>query len=216
MQGLITNSYRIVSNFGSFTAPASQDMMSTEKKNDSPPAKEISVKELTRNVVTKRTTTQKGMGKFRKITNKKLISGIISNYLLLGENWRNDKEEALQTLEMSPNGHFVLTLKVISGKYKLNGIYMLENDEQINKIYSILMSPDVIVPKMVDKFLQFHPVDKEFTEIVGTNIFHILTDAIVLKSNFEKSSGFFLVQQPDFSMPSKSFKLYKKLLCRTN
>lgn len=43
-----------------------------------------------RSPVIKRTTPLKGMGKFCKITNKKLIKNAISNVLLSGSNWKNE------------------------------------------------------------------------------------------------------------------------------
>ena len=147
------------------------------------------------------------MGKFWKITNKRLISIAISNYLLAGDIWKNDREEALQYLEMSSNGHFLIMLKLINGKYKFNGIYILENNELINKIYSIQKSPNWVVPKMVDKFLRYDPIDAEFKEIVGMREFHDLTDAIILKANFERTAGFNFEEQKEFIVPTKSYKL---------
>lgn len=54
----------------------------------------------------KRVTTLKGMGNFHKITNKNLISNAIVKNLLVGEIWRNEREEALNYLDTSANGHF--------------------------------------------------------------------------------------------------------------
>ena len=146
------------------------------------------------------------MGKFWKITNKKLISNAISWYLLAGDIWKNDREEALQYLEMSSNGHFIIMLKLISGKYKFNGIYCLENNELINKIYSSQKSPNSVIPKMVDKFFRYDPIDMEFKEIVGMREFHDLTDAVILKTNYERTTGFYLEEQKEFIVPTKSYK----------
>lgn len=116
-------------------------------------------------------------------------------YQQLGEfvymlTWKADREEVVQYVEMCSNGHFVIMLRIVSGKYKFNGIYFVENNEHLNKINSIHKSPNVVFSKMVGKFFMYDHVEKGFSKIFGVREFRTLTDTVILKSNFRKSAGF--------------------------
>lgn len=75
-------------------------------------------------------------------------------------------------------------LRIVSGKYKFNGIYFVKNNERLNNIYSIHKSPNVIFSKMVGKFLRYVPVEGGFGKIFEVREIHGLTDAVILKANF--------------------------------
>jgi type III secretory pathway component EscU len=66
----------------------------TDRYTNSP----LQKKEIHKSPAIKRITTLKGMGKFCKTTNKKLVINIIVDLLLPGEIWRTEKEEIYHNL----------------------------------------------------------------------------------------------------------------------
>jgi hypothetical protein len=177
--------YSIVSSsFGNFSPNEFQDIPSPQKISTSSQLPKIDYRN--KSPMIKRTTNLRGMGKFWKITNKKLIINAISNCLLNGELWRVELEEIVQLLDLCEDAHFIILLKSIQGKMKFYGVYQRDNNEGMTKIHSIYKTPDTITSKMVNEYFRFDPVNQEFQEIVGMKSFHDSTDAVTLKTNYER------------------------------
>lgn len=150
------------------------------------------------------------MGNFHKITNKNLISNAIVKNLLVGEIWRNEREEALNYLDTSANGHFWVLLRNVNGKLKFSGIYTVETSEKLNKLYTLLPMPNMVTPNMVNKYFKYDSVAQNFKEIVGTKQFHSMTDAIMLKANYEKGAGKYIPERNQLIVSNSPIKLRRR------
>ena len=158
----------------------------------------------------KRTTTIKKMGHFHKITNKNLISNAIVKNLLAGDGWQKEREEAIQYLETSANGHFLILLRNVNNKLKFSGIYIVESGQKLTKLYTLQPMPNRVTPNMINKYYKYDMAGQSFKEIVGTKEFHHMTDAIMLKANYEKGAGMYIPERKQLIVANSPIRLRQR------
>ena len=63
---------------------------------------------------------------------------------------------------------------------------------------------------MVNKYFKYDSVAQNFKEIVGTKQFHSMTDAIMLKANYEKGAGKYIPERNQLIVSNSPIKLRRR------